>query len=163
MDLLVSLSLFLNVFLDLLLISMKPDCVDVVSCSPKLTTPEKLLDFRVSEKDFPGCEIFRDLSSLGRKHHRNRLDQKVDMVFVSADFHKVHVVSRGKLDTDFLEGLFYRFSKDFTAVLCRTDQVVKYAVYVVSFSYVLRHAFSISLHGLREHPAASCEEIYLII
>lgn len=154
MDLLISLSLILNVFPNLLLVAMQPHGVDVVPCRPELAAPEELFDFRMLQENLLGCDTFCDLGYLGWQHHRHGLDQEVDMVIIGSDFHEVQVIRRRECHADFLERLFYRFAENFAPVLCRTDQMIQHAVYIVPFPYMFRHAFSIPLHGPREHPGA---------
>ena len=99
-------------------------------------------------------DAFRDLGNLGRQHHRHRLDQEVHVVLIGTDLDKVQVVGWRKVLADFLERFFHGRGKHLPAILCRTDEVVQHAVYIVSFSYMFGHAFSIPSLGPREHPGA---------
>jgi hypothetical protein len=62
---------------------------------PQLATPQTLLDRRDTVKDFAGRETFDDLDNLGRALARHRWHQKMDMIFVSANFSKGYVVPFG--------------------------------------------------------------------
>ena len=102
-------SLFLDILFDGFFIAMEAYGVDRVSCRPELATPEELLDFRMFEEYLFCGDALGDLGNLGWQHHGYRLDEKVDVVFISADFHEVEVIRWRKGCTDFLEGLLYCF------------------------------------------------------
>jgi len=107
MNLLVCHSLLLNVFLDLFFIAVQTHSINIVPGRPEVSTPEKLLDFRVFQKDLLGGDTLCDLSYFRRRHHWNGLNQKMDMIFVGSYFHKMEIVCRGELNANIFQCLFH--------------------------------------------------------
>ena len=68
---------------------------DAVAFGPKLATPQTLLYRRDTMKDFTGRQTFDNLDNLGRTVTRHRLHQKMDVVFVRADFEQGDFVLLG--------------------------------------------------------------------
>ena len=68
---------------------------DEVAFRPKLATPQTLFDGRNTMKDFAGRQTFNDLDNLRRTVARNRLHQKMDVVFVGPHFEKDDFVPLG--------------------------------------------------------------------
>jgi len=125
MKLVVSLSLVLNVFSDDLFVGILSYGVEIESGGPEVPSPEHPLHFRMFLEDFPGGDAFY-LSCHRRGHHgRDSLDQKVDMVFVGADFHEVNLETLADFQTNRFQGLGYRFGQGFAAVLDRKHRVVQ--------------------------------------
>ena len=154
MNLLVRLSLFLDILLDLFFVSMQSHGVDIVAAGPELAAPEKLLDLRMSQENLLCGDTFRDLGNLGGLHHGYGLDQKVDMVFIGSYFDKVEFIGWSEFYADFLEGCFHGPRKHLPSILCRTNQMVQETVDIVSFPYVFCHTESIPWLMLKEHPRA---------
>lgn len=154
----------MDILLDLFFVTMQAHGVDVVSCCPEFATPEELLDFRVFQENLFCGDTLGDLGDLGGQHYRDRLDQKVNMVFVGSNLNKVQVIRWCKFNANFLECLFYWLCEDFPAILCRTNQMVRHTANIASFPYVF---LPYPQYTIRRGPGntseQSSEEIYLII
>ena len=139
MNLLVSLSLLLNIFSDLFLVAMKANRVDIVAVCPEFPAPKILLYFRMSQENLLGCDAFCHLCYFGRQHHRYGLDQEVDMILIGSNLHKVQVIGWCEFQADFLERFFHGFRKNLSSVLCGADQMVQHAIDIMPLSYVFSH------------------------
>ena len=114
-------ALILNILLNDLLIAMFANSRNVIAIAPEFAAPELLLHLWRSGKDLSSRETFHDANDLGRSIDWHRLDEKVNMVSVSADFDKVQIVAFGKFQTDVLEDVVNFFSDNYSAVLGGTD------------------------------------------
>ena len=96
--------LVLNIIGDGRFRSVSGDCIDKVSTCPKLASPEFLLHFRVFLEHCSANDALHHLDNVLRKHHRDGLYKKMDMILIGTNFEKVYIISLCDLKT----GLFDR-------------------------------------------------------
>ena len=73
LELFSTFALVLNILLNHLLVAVGANRDDAVTIGPELPTPEMLLDFGASAKDFPGRDTLDNLHYPFRTIHRSRL------------------------------------------------------------------------------------------
>ena len=118
-------TLIFDVLLKALFIAMLPYRTHEIPVTPKLASPQFLLHFRAQPKDFSAGDTLDDLHDLLRTVHGHRLHQKVHVVFVCPYLDKRHLVPLADLQTALLEFLVHRWSKNHSAVLRRTNNMVQ--------------------------------------
>ena len=95
------LHLFTALLLDILandfFIAVTAYCAHERAFGPKFATPQALFDRRHTMKDLAGCQTFAHLDNFGRARARHRLDEKMDMIFVSANLSKDHLIPFGNV------------------------------------------------------------------
>ena len=133
MDLFVLFSLFLDIFSYDFLIACRSNGVNIISLCPKLSSPQKLFNFGMSFEYFFGCDAFRDLSNLAWRHHGNRLNHEMDMVFIGSNLKKTHIVGWGKSNASFFQDCFHWFRKYLPAIFGWTNKVIKQTINIVLF------------------------------
>ena len=84
-----------DIFANDFFIPMTTDGTDEIPFGPKFATPQTLFDCRDAVKDLAGREAFDDLDKLGWAIVRHRLYQKMDMIFISANFQKSYFIPLG--------------------------------------------------------------------
>ena len=89
--------------------SVSGDCIDKVSACPKLASPEFLLHFGVLLEHCSTDNALHHLDNILRKHHRDGLYKKMDMILICANFEKVYIVSLCDLKTRLFDGLINTF------------------------------------------------------
>ena len=103
------LTLLGDVFLDHLLIAMRPHRRDEVAVRPELPAPQILLDLRAGAEDLSSRDALDDLHDLLRTVHRHTLHQKMHMVCVCPDFQELDLVSLFDFSANFFElGVHFR-------------------------------------------------------
>lgn len=127
---------------------------DIVTVRPKLPAPELFLHLRYSGEDLSCRDTFHDTNDLRRMVGRNRLDEKVDMVFVCSDFEKVNLIPKGERKAYFLQDHVHFLGNHDPAVFGRTDKMVDKDTDVMAF-------VDIEAHDLQYTSAASRGECTL--
>jgi hypothetical protein len=79
-------ALLLNILAHDFFIPMTAYRTDEITFGPTFATPQTLFDGRDAVKYLTSRETFDRLDNLGRAITRRRLHQKMDMIFVSANF-----------------------------------------------------------------------------
>ena len=138
-------SLATNVILNHCFIPMFPNCIHVITVCPELTSPKQFLNFRVAGEYFTRSDAFDYLgnSFWGKCWHR--LEKKMDMILISANFNWVNFIALTNNLTSFFESLFYFRCKHLPAIFGRTNEMVKQKRFVMAFDNVFAHANSLSL------------------
>ena len=122
-------SLILNVSLNSFLIGVKSYCVDVVSVSPKMSAFENTFKFFKVIKHTLSCWSPDVLKNTCRTFSRNRLNKKVNMIKINANFMEYYFCSIFNICADLFEILFHFKSKYFLPVFHYRDNVVQEARY----------------------------------
>jgi hypothetical protein len=134
-------------------IAMLPNRAHVVSVAPKLPSPKLLLYLRTRCQYLPCGNALDDLHDLLRTIHRHRLYQEVHMVLVCANLYECHLVSFTDFQTCLCELLVHRRRKYYSAIFCRTYNVIQ------------KHRNIMTLVNIAAHTshyiaiAASCGEL----
>lgn len=139
MHLFITHPLPLNILLDNLLIASGSNCIDIISSSPNVTSPENLLYFRMLFVYLPCCYAFYYLYNLRWRHCRNALNKKMHVILIRSNFNKEYFVSFTYLPAYPNKRFLDSFCKHFSAILCGTYNMVKKQVLVVSFDDMLTH------------------------
>ena len=111
--------------------------VCVVTCSPKLATPQFYFDFRVGFEEMISSDTFYFLDHIREPYVWNGLNKKVDMIFVNANLEEIDIVGRTEFQTDVGESFRDSGGKDISSVFHWTDEVVYKKCLVVWFFNVL--------------------------
>ena len=104
---------------------MTPNCVDIVPFGPELTTPELLFHLRVKLEDLLGRDAFDRLNNFARTHRWNALNQKMNMIFVGANFNELNLIPLRYLKADLLQALVYCLTKYNSAIFRRAYKMVQ--------------------------------------
>ena len=139
MDLPVCAALFMNILSDHFLIAVLTDGVRVIPARPELSTPEHLLDFGMTAEDLLCSNALDGLNDGRGRHHRDALDEKMDMVFIRPDLDEMDLMSFSYSHTHLFERHLHFFRKDLSSVLGRTDDVVEKQGLVMPFEYMFAH------------------------
>ena len=118
-------TLTFDILFNALFIAMLPYRAHEIPVTPKLASPQLLLHFRAQPKYFSTSDALDDLHDLFRTVHWHRLHQKVHVVFVCPDLNKRHLVPFADLQAGLFDLLVHRWSKNHSAVLRRTNNVVQ--------------------------------------
>ncbi len=94
--------LLLNIFPNRFLVPSLANRADVVPLRPKFPSPQLLLHLGNTSKYFSRSNTPYRLYKLLRAIHRNRLNQKVNMIFICPDLYKLNLISLGNFDANFL-------------------------------------------------------------
>ncbi len=127
--------------------SCPSDGIDEIPAGPECPSPQLFLHFRVVFEDFSRGDALDDLNDVFRQEHGDGLDEKVDMVFISADFEKMDIISFGYFQAGMLDRLVYLFREYNPTILRRTDDVIEHTVDVVALVQVEAHAYRIPLRS----------------
>ena len=139
MNLMIGAALLPNIFFDHFLITVLTYRVGIISTRPEFPTPEFFLHFRVKPEDFFCGNALYDLHNSLWGKNRDALDKKMNMVFVSSDLNKMHLVSFTDTHTNFFEYIFHFFRKDLFSILCRTHHMIKEKGLVVPLKDMFTH------------------------
>jgi len=86
-------TLITNVSCNALLVTKFADHFHKMTICPKIPTPKLFLLFWIPLKNLYGSDVLQYRDDLSCNQLRNRLNQNMNMVFVSANFKKMHCVS----------------------------------------------------------------------
>jgi hypothetical protein len=139
MNLSVCTALFMNILSNYFLVAVLTDGIGIIPTRPELSTPEHFFDFWMTMENLPRSNALDSLHDCGGGQHGDTLDQKMDMVFIRPDLHKMDLVTFSYFDADLFEGYLHLFRKHFPSVLCRTDNVVEQQRLVMPFKYMFAH------------------------
>ena len=92
MDLLVFQALVFHVIFYGFLVTLGADCIDVITFCPEFSTPKHPFDLWLFLKNFSGGDAFDDLNNSGWTNGWDALDEKMNMILVGANLHKMNVV-----------------------------------------------------------------------
>jgi len=132
-------TLVLKVLLDDLLIGILSYGIHIITARPKLTAPEHPFDLRMQTENFPRRDALHRPDYFLRGVPRNTLYQKMDMVPVQADLHKMNLVPLFDLKTDLLEGLRNNIAQNFSPIFDRANKMVQKQAFVMALVDMLAH------------------------
>ena len=152
MDLLVNLSLLLNILLDHGFVAVLAHRVEIEAAGPELAAPEEFLDFPMLSEDLSGGDALDRAHHLGGEDIRDALDQEVGMVVIQANLDKVDFIAFGDAETGGFQGFGNSLGDGLSAILDREDRVVQEQCLIVGLQDVLTHSVSIRERGPRGKP-----------
>ena len=124
------------VFRNTRLISKLADCIHKISICPKFTSPQFLFHFRMILEYFSSYYTFYHPDNIAGTLFWNRLNQKMNMIFVRPNLKKVHFISFLNLKTNFLHRYIYRSTEYNPSILCRTNKMAQEYRNIMRFMYV---------------------------
>ena len=139
MKLFVVLALTLNVFPNHVLIAMLPNRACEISIGPELSTLQLLLHLWASLEYLFRGQAFYQRHELCYTIGRNRLHQKMNMVFVGTNLQKLNLIPICYLKTDFLQYFVYMWIENRSPVFRRKHQVIQQYRDIVTLMNVLAH------------------------
>ena len=132
-------ALILNIPFNNFSVAIMTNCIRVISTCPEAPSPQLLFHFRELVKDFTSSDAFYCSYYLSNSHRRNTLNQKMDVIFISANLDKINLVTTLNLQACFLDQLTHRTIDHLTPVLHRKNQVIKKKGFALPFEDVFIH------------------------
>lgn len=149
--------MFLNIFLNNVYISIMTNCINIISTRPKITASELVFNFWVKAKEFFCRYTFYRSNYYFNRNFWNALDQKMNMIFVRANFYKMDFISFRNLLTYFNQTIFNWFRQNTSSIFYRTNQMIQQQTFIMTLFNMLIHYTNI--RGLLTHtPRQSLEE-----
>lgn len=124
-------SLVSNILRNTGFIAKLVDRVDEIFIGPKFSTPKVFFHFGMPPAYFSGCDTFDQPDYYTCALCWNRLNQKMNMIFVCTNLQKMNLVPLLNLHTYFLHGLINCFAKYNLSILGRTNKMVQQYAYIV--------------------------------
>ena len=132
--------LIMNISRNTCLVLKLADCVDKISICPKFPSPKFGLHFRMFFKYLFCYNTFQNRDDVRCTHFGNRLNQKMNMIFVCPDLQKVYLISLLNLNADFLQCLIYCFAEYHSAIFGRTYKMIQQYRNIMRFMNVFAFA-----------------------
>lgn len=139
MYLIILLALILNILLYYLFIGVLTNCVNIVPACPKITTPQYLLYLRMQTKYLSACYAFYHLDNLLGRLNRNSLNQKMNVILITAYFHKLYFIPLTDLKTYLPQGYRYIFTQYLSPVFNRTCNMIQQQRFIMLLYDVFAH------------------------
>ena len=129
--------------------------IHIISACPKLPTPQLLIHLRMSSKylfcRYTFCYLYYSL----RKHRWHALNQKMNMIFITANLYIVYFVSFTYSQAGLFKSLFHSFREHISSIFRWTNHMVQQYSLVVPFDNMFAHQpYS------NTYPGASSEEFF---
>ena len=118
-------ALFMNISLNHFLICILTNRINIIPIAPKLTTPKLLLYLWMTPEQFFGSDTFYCLRYLFGGHHRNTLQQKMNMIFIRTNFDKMYFKSFLYIRSHLNQTLFRFLRQNTSPIFYRTNQMIK--------------------------------------
>ena len=106
------IALFIDIFLNNLLIGILPYCIYIIPTRPKVTSPKLTFDFRMKSKKFLCGDAFNRLNYLLYRHHGHTLYQEMNMVVIRSFFNKKYFISAFNIFTYLYQTPFNRLRQN---------------------------------------------------
>ena len=126
-----------NIFRDTRFISKFTNRIHKISICPKFATPQFLFYFRMFLEYFSRNYTFYHPDYLACTHFGNRLNQKMNMIFVCPNLKKMNLISLLNLKTDFFHRHINCFTNYNLSIFRWTNIMIQQNRYVMRFMYVL--------------------------
>lgn len=132
-------ALVLDVVANDRLVCVATDRVDVIAACPQCATPQLGLDAWDATENLTSGDTFYRLDDLRRTHRRYRLNQKMHVVFVRANFDEDNLVAIANVEANITKRLINLIREDRTTVLRGANNVVEQHGDVVAFVDEVAH------------------------
>ena len=110
-----------------------------ISIGPELASPQLFFHLWATPEYFTSCQTFYHCHQIRHTVTGNRLDQKVNMVFIRANLQKFYLVSLFDFQTNIPQFLIHLLINDGTTVLGWKDQMVNQYSHIVTFMEIFAH------------------------
>jgi len=118
-------SLFFHVFRNTFLVTKLTNRIDEITLRPKLPAPKCLLHRCYSLEYLAGYYTLDRLYNFLGAIHRDRLNQKMNMILIHTYFQKVNLISLRYFQTNIFQLSINLVRKNHSPILCRTYQMVQ--------------------------------------
>ena len=118
--------------------------VRVEAACPKVPAPKEPLYFFVPRKDFTGCDALDYGHDLAYRHCRHALYEKMHMVLIHPNLHKMDFVPHGYSNAHFSQRRRHALAEHFSSVLRRKYEVIQKQRFVMMFVDMFAHAYNIA-------------------
>ena len=106
---------------------------------PELSSPKLFLNRRSLREYFSGCNTLHLRRYLCRAISWNRLDQKMNMVALGANFQKYNLITLRYFKTNIFQQLINRFGDHKTSILGHEHEMIHQQRYIMIFPNKLTH------------------------
>jgi len=120
--------------------------VDEITFCPELSFPEEIFDIRIKSKDFPGRYTFDNLGYFGWTVHRYWLNEKMNMILITAYLKKYCIISFGNFKTDMYQVLVNVLIKNDFPLFGGTNQMINQDRNVMGFPDILVHGYKFTVY-----------------
>lgn len=110
--------------------------VHKISIRPKFSSPQFFFHFWMLSEYLSGYYTFYHPDNHTGTLCRNRLNQKMNIIFVSSNFKEVNLISLLNLKTNFFQCLINCFAEYHFAIFGRTNKVIQQHRNIMRFMYV---------------------------
>ncbi len=129
-------SLVTNILRYTRLISKLADCVHKISICPEFSTPKTGFHFRMPLEYLFGSDTFQHSYDLGCTKPGNRLNQKMNMVFICTYFQKTNLISLLNFKAYSLHRLINCLTENNPTIFGWTHKMIQKYRYIMRFMYV---------------------------
>ena len=144
--------LVLDVFLDALGIRVFAHGIRIESTRPQVAAPKEFLHFGMQLKYLFRRDTLDCLHYLRNRQCRDALYQKMHMVFLHANFDKIHLISTRNPKADLFQRLRYTFSEHLAPVFRRKHEVIQQKSLVMMLVDVFIHTTNIAIASMVLKP-----------
>ena len=95
-----------------------PNSGSKISIGQKLTPPKPLFDFRGFFKNLTCCNTLYSFNQLRHTIFGNRLNQKMNMIFIGSDFQKNHFIPIRDAQATFFKDNIHSLSEHRFSIFC---------------------------------------------
>ena len=128
-----------EVFFYYLLIGILTYRIYIVPTGPKSAAPEQLLDLGMKTKNLFRRDALHGSDDFPWGVHGNTLNQKMNMIAVKADLHKMNLVPFLYLQANLFEGLRNGTTQNFSPIFDRTHKMVQKQAFVMVLVDMFTH------------------------
>ena len=118
-------TLFMNIFLNYLFVCILTNRVNVVSASPKLSSPQLLFHFWMKAEKLSRCYTFHHLNYRFWRNHWNALHQKMNMIVICSNLQKMYLKPTFNIFAHLNQTLFNIFRQNTSPIFYRTNQMIQ--------------------------------------
>src|ERR1035438_6765647 len=155
-----------NIFRNCRFISKLANRVHEISISPEFASPKLGFHFWMLFENLFGRDAFQHGDQRGWTQLWNTLNQKMDMILVSANLQKMNIIPFLNFQTHVFQSLINCFTEDHPTIFGRTNKMVQQYRYIMRFMYVFAfaHTYKVKIitpqsgGGLTQNGRASCRE-----
>ena len=129
-----------NIFRNTCLISKFANRIHKISICPKFSSPQIFFHLRMLLEYFSGRYTFYHPYDFAGTFSWNRLNQKMNMIFVCPNLKEVNLISLLNLKTNFFHRYIDLFTEHNSSIFGRTNKMVQQDRNIMRFMYVFATA-----------------------
>ena len=118
-------SLVTNILRNSRLVSKFADSINKIPISPEFSTPKFYFHLRILFEYLFGRDAFQHCDDLGRTHLGNRLNQKMNMVIVRTNLHKMNLIPFLNFHANFFQCFINCFAKHNPPIFGWTNKMIQ--------------------------------------